>query len=384
MIPSFQEMENVDSNLLRDILAGLAASSDDAKGWFSDVVSDSDLPPKFKQSIRGIWRGNAPSDASRLINYAYSRGVQPGKTKFTALGALLKTVLESDIGLEFAQFIAALIVKYGMFRDPSLLNQLRQRYGIPEPLGKTEERGGVSGSWLGPEPVADDVELQSFFQPKLDFFDAGFLQRGMQCAGSVCRIEIPVGKPIGTGFLVTEDKLLTNFHVVEMRDSDSLEDNVRNAVLRFRSVSAPNGKEAEGQIFRLVGPTSVLRSSPANQLDFALLQVEPAIKSRTDIGKAPLSIEVPCRGMPLNILQHPRGGPLSFAFSKDGVRDVFEERGLMQYVTPASGGSSGSPCFNDDWKVVALHHAERSRSFGSIREGVLMNKIYREIGPYIE
>jgi V8-like Glu-specific endopeptidase len=383
MIKSFDEIENVDRNRLRDILAGLAGNSDDPKAWFRDLVSDSDLPEKFKLSIQGIWRGNAFSDAGRLIDYAYSRGVQQGKPNFTALGAILKTVLESDIGIDPAQFIVALIIKYGMYREPSMLERLRQRYGVLVPIGK-EAHSDLIGSWLGPEPSGGDTEYQSFFQPKLDFLDVGFLERGMQRAGSVCRIEIPSANPVGTGFLVAEDKLLTNFHVIKMRDTDDLDKNVHNAALRFRNVSAPNGKEAEGQVFRVAGSTLVLASSPTDQLDFVLLQVDPAIKARPDIRHAPVNEAVPFRGMPLNILQHPRGGPMSFAFSKDGVRDVFESRGLVQYVTQAAGGSSGSPCFSDDWSVVALHHAEKARSFGSIREGILMSKIYPEIRHCLE
>ena len=383
MIKHFEAMENSDRNKLRDVLAVLAGNTVDPRAWFRDIVSDSDLPEKFKLSIHGIWGGNAFSDASRLIDYAYSRGVQQGRPNFTALGAILKTLLESDVPVADAEFIVALIVKYGMYRDPSLLQRLRQRYGVPEPIG-VEAHRDLSGPWLGPEPLGSDVEYQSFFPPKLDFLDVGFLERGMQRASSVCRIEIPLANPIGTGFLVAEDKILTNFHVVKTRDSDDLDSKVRNAALRFRNVSAPDGREAEGQVFRAAGPTLVLASSPSNQLDFVLLQVEPAIKARPDIRQSPINQEVPCRGMPLNILQHPRGGPMSFAFSKDGVRDVFEDRGLAQYVTQAAGGSSGAPCFGDDWSVVALHHAERARSFGSIREGILMSKIYPAIKRFLE
>jgi endonuclease G len=156
-------------------------------------------------------------------------------------------------------------------------------------------------------------------------------------------------------------------------------------VFRFRNVSAPNGKEADGQTFHVSAkPIPVLAKSRVNQLDFVLMEMEPAIKSRPDIWKASVSTEVPYRGMPLNIFQHAQGGPLSIAFSKDGVRHVLEKRGLVQYATAASGGSSGSPCLSDEWKVVALHHAERATSFGSIREGVLMSTIYPLIRTFID
>ena len=62
---------------------------------------------------------------------------------------------------------------------------------------------------------------------------------------------------------------------------------------------------------------------------------------------------------------------------------TYQEKGLIQYVTTAAGGSSGSPCFSDDWKVVALHHAQQARAFGSIREGILMGPILERIQQYL-
>ena len=62
---------------------------------------------------------------------------------------------------------------------------------------------------------------------------------------------------------------------------------------------------------------------------------------------------------------------MKVALSCNGVVDVDANSGKIQYVNKTAGGSSGSPCFNEDWELVALHHAERSRSFGSIREGIL-------------
>jgi endonuclease G len=70
---------------------------------------------------------------------------------------------------------------------------------------------------------------------------------------------------------------------------------------------------------------------------------------------------------------------MSLAVNRNGVSSVDAQRGLVQYVTRTAGGSSGSPCFDDDWKVVALHHAERSRPFGSVREGILVSSIAREL-----
>ncbi|GEM_PF-4840524 len=38
---------------------------------------------------------------------------------------------------------------------------------------------------------------------------------------------------------------------------------------------------------------------------------------------------------------------------------------------------------NEEWKVVALHHAERAKSFGKSREGILFTAIYDKIKNYL-
>jgi hypothetical protein len=57
----------------------------------------------------------------------------------------------------------------------------------------------------------------------------------------------------------------------------------------------------------------------------------------------------------LNIIQHPGGGPKQIALYRNAV--VYADDRIVQYLTDTMPGSSGSPCFNDRWEVVALHHS---------------------------
>jgi V8-like Glu-specific endopeptidase len=57
----------------------------------------------------------------------------------------------------------------------------------------------------------------------------------------------------------------------------------------------------------------------------------------------------------VTIIQHPSGGPKQIALNENRVTNIY--RHYLQYTTDTLPGSSGSPVFNDDWKVVALHHA---------------------------
>ena len=55
----------------------------------------------------------------------------------------------------------------------------------------------------------------------------------------------------------------------------------------------------------------------------------------------------------LFIIQHPQGQPLKLAFHV--VREIKPTR--ITYGTNTREGSSGSPCFDYRWDLVALHHS---------------------------
>jgi hypothetical protein len=58
--------------------------------------------------------------------------------------------------------------------------------------------------------------------------------------------------------------------------------------------------------------------------------------------------------MNVNIIQFPLGWPMSIAI-RNNLLTFRTERTLL-YETDTEVGSSGSPVFNDDWQLVALHH----------------------------
>ena len=57
----------------------------------------------------------------------------------------------------------------------------------------------------------------------------------------------------------------------------------------------------------------------------------------------------------VTIIQHPNGEPKQLAIRKNQVVDELEL--FIPYQTDTDPGSSGSPVFNDQWEVVALHHS---------------------------
>jgi V8-like Glu-specific endopeptidase len=55
------------------------------------------------------------------------------------------------------------------------------------------------------------------------------------------------------------------------------------------------------------------------------------------------------------VVGHPLGGGLSFSLEDNLLLD-WDQR-VVHYRTPTEPGSSGSPVFDDQWRLIALHHA---------------------------
>jgi hypothetical protein len=75
---------------------------------------------------------------------------------------------------------------------------------------------------------------------------------------------------------------------------------------------------------------------------------------------------------------------MMLAISGSGVTGAYPNVGYLQYVSRTAPGSSGGPCFDDDWNMVAVHHAIRSKAFGVIGEGILMSSIYETIKTIVQ
>lgn len=66
----------------------------------------------------------------------------------------------------------------------------------------------------------------------------------------------------------------------------------------------------------------------------------------------------PKRATTVNIIQHPRGGLKQIAFRRNEVIEIPDgQKDFLYYTTDTEPGSSGSPCFNDQWELIALHHS---------------------------
>jgi hypothetical protein len=149
----------------------------------------------------------------------------------------------------------------------------------------------------------------------------------------------------GTGFLVASHILLTNHHVLP--DPETAASTRVSANFEIHPPDDPAGVPVDVPL----DPTGLFVTNA--DLDFTFC----AVHGLEHLGVVPLnrnSLNV-LRSEPVNIIQHPRGGPKQVALQDNKV--IRADNVIVQYTCDTEPGSSGSPVFNNQWALVALHHA---------------------------
>ena len=178
-----------------------------------------------------------------------------------------------------------------------------------------------------------------------------WLSIGERRADAVGKVDTPAGS--GTGFMVSPWLLMTNNHVISSAAAAS------SATVTFRYQQDASGNIRSVKTLNL-DSARFFRTSPSNKLDYTLDSVAPATggKAPGDVyGFLPLigGTGKILEGEPINIVQHPWGRPTEIAFRNNLLLSIDDDEKLT-YQTDTESGSSGSPVFNDQWEMVALHH----------------------------
>jgi hypothetical protein len=213
----------------------------------------------------------------------------------------------------------------------------------------------------------------------------------------VCRLELQTnnGMSYGSGFLVGPDLVLTNHHVMAPAiaaregtfDASGLSARPDQVVVRFDYKALDDRSAVNPGIEVALADEWLVDSSPPSAADLQGLpkrdvptvdELDHAlIRLRQPVGAEPIPlgadadpqaktrgwIELPEAEWPfadqtaLFILQHPQGAPMALALDLEAKMEVNANHTRVTYRTGTQPGSSGSPCFNQFWNVVALHHA---------------------------
>lgn len=185
----------------------------------------------------------------------------------------------------------------------------------------------------------------------------------------VCRVDID-GKPMGTGFLIAPDIVLTNYHVVEkVITAESPNISCR---FDFRKIKSFAMNE-EGTVYKLAADWLIdhspyspedLKEMPVrlpnnDELDYALLRLSEPLAERGFVQLPQITADFKNNyreNGPLFIVQHPEGEPIKLALDTQSIIRLNDNETRVHYKTYTLGGSSGSPCFNANWELIALHH----------------------------
>ena len=203
-----------------------------------------------------------------------------------------------------------------------------------------------------------------------------FLERGLEASRSIAKVLVTrvIGgvtqtgsgsRASGTGWMIAPGLLMTNHHVIGARD------------LRFEAPASESDFRAQAETADVwfhyhedetehwdYGGWELVHASRA--FDYALLRSASASngadKPLSDWGFLPVVPDRPelTKGFRLNIIQHPQGGPKRIGIRSNFYFDYYstlQEPDRLRYLTDTEPGSSGSPVFGDDWRVLALHHA---------------------------
>jgi len=301
---------------IRELYASLAASAYKERD-IEAIVSLAGVPRDVVS-----WSGTARHMWQSAMDEAAARRLMPNLVE-QAIGRY------PQLGPRVAELLAA---------KPVLSAPLPP--GDPLALSKGDAR------WRNFSP---DNSERRIVESEDTMLDVVFLRRGLDSARAVCRITAVFGGQIfyGTGFRVGQRTLLTNHHVLH----DWKRDNALPS-----SVQADFGYEldAEGKL-PVTAPVScdVTTIRGEREHDWSVIQASAALPA--DVTILPLDAAAQVQEDDrVYIVQHPSGLPKKLALAHNLVRSATPE--VVQYWTDTEAGSSGSPVFDDGWRVVALHH----------------------------
>lgn len=335
--------------------------------------------PEQEQLGRALLSAFDHNGLSRMVRYRLSRSLEA-----VAMGPDLTSIVFRLVERAVAEGWIPALIDAARGVNP----------GNPLLLEFVASIGGRSGF-----PSASEMEAYLRFDNA--FVDAApFRATLARMEPRICQIETPGN--LGTGFLVGPDLVMTCQHVIDpivQRRYRPDQVHMRFDYARLEDRTSIN----EGTRFQLAADWLVDSSLPspyerrlstvevpptAEEMDYAILRVdgapgdgpigrreaEPGALRRGWVG-IPRESQPLENHAPLHILQHPNGLPLQLALETDAIEGRNESGNRLWYRTNSRGGSSGAPCFDREWRLVALHRGTADVRGTARNEGIPISAI---------
>ncbi|WP_327090522.1 serine protease [Nonomuraea sp. NBC_01738] len=225
-----------------------------------------------------------------------------------------------------------------------------------------------------------DTLLERIIGLSADFQPANFLTRGARAITSVARVALGSNGravPIGTGFLIAPSILLTNNHVLPEPETAA------EAQVEFGAEMSVDDQPPVWTRFTLDPDDLFVTDVP---LDYTFVRVRPAADGRLAGALYGWSRLIGAQGKitigeSVNLVGHPAGRLKEITIRRSELVDQLPSH--LHYSGDTEQGSSGSPVFNDQWEVVALHHSGVPGPDGAwvANEGVRVSSIVASLPP---
>jgi endonuclease G len=256
------------------------------------------------------------------------------------------------------------------------LDALASEYSRPPSAMATDDQLADRRRFLA-ESLGDRIRAETTYERVIEGNElqpVNYLIRGAAAAKPVCRLRFRDGAGntgFATGFLIAPGVLLTNNHVFPSRRST--EDAFAEFDLELDILDRPKTPS----VFSLDASRLYLTSM---QLDYSVVAVSRSGSEGRSIetfGFLPLirATGKVADGEWLTIIQHPGGEKKQVCVRENKLLTRTPE--VLWYSTDTTGGSSGSPVFNNSWQVVALHH----KGVPETRNGVMQTLDGRDFDP---
>lgn len=207
------------------------------------------------------------------------------------------------------------------------------------------------------------------------------ISRILMAARPVAHLTTNVGT--ATGFLIAPSLLMTNNHAFLRKGERRVatEADAKGARAMFNYQQDVDGNFAAIRQYAVDTDSFFIADQ---ELDCAIvaLEGEPGAEWGTlALPRPKVKVE---KGDDVFIIQHPRGGPKQIVMANNEI-DYIDDT-VVQYSTDTLRGSSGSPVFDWQWRLVAIHHASGKLRGGNspskryANEGILLHAIERKLG----
>ncbi len=235
------------------------------------------------------------------------------------------------------------------------------------------------------EPIAPGEGGVEAAVGRVETADAAVLSVLARHARAVCRISVPPGPYYdyenvpadggwtGTGFLVGQNLLLTNHHVLNsLAVAEAATAEFDYQVSERDLLDGPPDDTPSAKVFRL-NPRRLFVTSGMRDLDYSFVWIETA--AAEDFGSIRMTRGsfVVRQTEPVYIVHHPNGDPKQV--SLDDTEVLSMNSAALLYAADTEGGSSGAPVFCRRGRLVGLHHAWHSTQAAKARFPMLTGRL---------